>query len=107
MGFALMGFAAGSTHRRSTHPTEFSPRVPLVRIPGGLLRIVRAVVDLQHDGLLVCDCRSMDVALWVAVEATRPERDAGRGVFVAASQTEHELVRRMIMRPRDAGALVE
>src|SRR5687767_12132747 len=54
------------------------PRIPLVGVPGRLLRIMRAVVDLDHHGLFVRDRRAMHVALGIAVETSGRENDFGR-----------------------------
>src|SRR5690349_3340029 len=82
--------------------TQASPRVLLVGVPGRLLRIVRAVVDLDHHGVLVRDRGAVHVALGIAVEAAGSKHRPGRGVFVSAAQAEHELVGRVQVRLGDA-----
>src|SRR5271165_1754204 len=84
-----------------------SPRVSFVGIPGGFLRIVRAVVDFHHHGFFVGDGGPMNMALGVAIETSGREHDPRPGIFVSPFQAEHELVGCMVMRLRDAGALVE
>src|SRR5712672_538298 len=68
---------------------------------------MRAVIDFQHDRLLMGDRRAMHMALRIAVEAARRQRHAGRDVFVASREAKHELVGGVMMRLRDAGALGE
>src|SRR5262245_49338800 len=92
--------AAAGCNRDMGPPAAGSAGVTLVGVPGRLLRIVRAVVDLDDDGLFVGDCRAVHVALGIAVEAAGGEHRFGRRVFVAALETEHELVRRMEVRLR-------
>src|SRR5262249_55163420 len=96
-------------HRTGTWrpPAAGSVGVALVGVPGRLLWIMRAVVDLDDDGLFVGDRRAVHVALGIAVEASGGEHGLGRRVFVAALEADHELVRRMEMRLRNAGTLVE
>src|SRR5262249_43232017 len=60
-----------------------------------------------HDGLLVRDRGAVHIALGIAVEAAGGQHRPARRVLVPAAQTEHELVRRVQVRLRDAGALVE
>src|SRR4051812_18582813 len=81
--------------------------ISLVGVPGRLLRIVWSVIDLHHDGFFRRDGGAMHIPFGIAVEPPRREHDLGRGVFVLALQAEHELVRRMMMRLRNAGSLVE
>src|SRR5450756_366599 len=86
---------------------QASMGVLFVGVPGRLLRIMRPVIDFHDDGFLVRDRGAVHIALRIAVEASRREDDLSRGVFVFTLQAEHELVRRMMMRLRNAGALVE
>src|SRR6266851_5103025 len=69
-----------------------SSRVLVVDIPRRACGVVRAVVDLEHDGLLVRERRTVHVALGVPVEGPRRQHDARPRVLVLAAQTEHELV---------------
>src|SRR5262249_6873513 len=78
--------------------------VLFVGVPIRLHRIVRSVVNLDHDGFLVRDGRPVHIALGIAVEAAGREHDPGLGVLVAARQADHELVGRMIVRRGNSGA---
>src|SRR6266705_871380 len=84
-----------------------SPGVRFVGVPGRRLGIMRAVIDFEHDGLLVRDRRPVHIAFRVAIERAGREHHARARIFVAAGKAEHELVRRVIVRRRDAGALGE
>src|SRR3989442_1054655 len=92
--------------QRDQDSRRASMGISLVGVPGWFLRIVRTVIDLDDHRLFMCDRRAVYVAFRIAVEAPGRERDLGRGVFVFAPQAEHELVRRMKMRLRNAGSLV-
>ena len=56
---------------------------------------MRPVINLDHDGLGMSDRWAVNVAFWIAVETAGGQRDARRGVFIFAFETEHELVRGM------------
>src|SRR5690606_29904554 len=58
-------------------------------------------------GRLLGDGRAVHAALGVPVEAAWREGRAGRDVAVATREAVHELVRRVRVRVRDAGALLE
>src|SRR5262249_31233102 len=84
-----------------------SARILVIGVPGRPARIMRSVVDLDHDRLLVRQGRPVHVALRIPVERAGGQRDAGFGVFISALEAEHELVRRVQMRLGNARALIE
>src|SRR5690606_20840254 len=94
--------------RRSvpTSPTSL-PGVLVVVVPGGPLRVVRPVVDLEEHGRLFGDGGPVHPALGVPVEAPRRERRARGDVAVAPREAVHELVRGVGVRVGYAGALLE
>src|SRR3982751_1019258 len=91
----------------ATNISNSSVRIPLVRVPVGLLRIMRAVVHLNHHRFLVRDRRAVHVAFRVAIEAPWCQYHTGFGVLVLSFEAEHELVRGMRVRRRNPGALLE
>src|SRR5215208_5047357 len=69
-----------------------SARVSLVRVPGRLLRVVRAVVYFDDDRLFVGHGGPVHVSFRIAVKAACGEHRLGRCVFVTAFEAEHELI---------------
>src|SRR5688572_1867099 len=93
--------------RLETQRSSASVRIPLVGVEVGLDRVMRAVVDLDDDGVLVRDGRAVHVAFRVAVKAAGRQHGLRLGVLVLAFEAEHELVRRVRVRRRNAAAPIE
>src|SRR5262245_54303738 len=62
------------------------------------------VVDFEHDGFFMRQGRAVHMALRIPIKCPGRQSHARLGVFVLSFEAEHELIRCVQVRLRDAGA---